>query len=305
VLVAVVPLALAAALLYAVSDFLEQRAARQAATRIVRTAPRRGSVIGALRDVWATLPPLIRDRRWAVGWAVGTLAYFVQGAALKLGSVAVVQSLQVTTLLFAMPLSARGRPERLRPTDWLAGAGICAGLAAFLVGRGSPVTAPPDTRGRLVFVLAVVAAGVFALVVISPRLDSPARTTALGLAAGASFACSATLVKLTAEDLTTIGVSGTAADWPGYCLALATGTGLVLQQAAFGSGRLATATAAIVVTNPLVGTAVAVVGFEENLPGDVPHLTAVAFGLALLAAGVTLLSRSPLIGASRRGSQKQ
>ena len=36
-------------------------------------------------------------------------------------------------------------------------------------------------------------------------------------------------------------------DWPGYCLAVATGTGLVLQQAAFGSGRLATATTAMVV----------------------------------------------------------
>jgi hypothetical protein len=156
-----------------------------------------------------------------------------------------------------------------------------------------------------VLVLVVVAAGIFALVMVSPRLDGPARTAALGLAAGASFACSATLVKLTAEELTTIGVSGTASDWPGYCLAVATGAGLVLQQAAFGSGRLATATTAIVASNPLIGTAVAVIGFEEQLPGDVPHLSAVAAGLALLAVGITVLSRSPLIGASRRGSQKQ
>lgn len=300
----VVPLALGAALLYAISDFLEQRAARGAVINHARTRVASRTVVGALRDMWAVLSPLIRSRRWVIGWAVGTVAYFVQGAALKFGSVAVVQSLQVTTLLFAMPLSARGRPERVRPTDLLAGAGICAGLAAFLAGRGSPATAPPDTRGRLVLMLVLVAAGVFALVVVSPRLDGPARTAALGLAAGASFACSATLVKMTAEELTTIGVSGTATDWPGYCLALATGTGLVLQQAAFGSGRLATATTAIVVSNPLVGTAVAVIGFEENLPGDVAHLAAIAFGLALLALGVTVLSRSPLIRATRSGSQK-
>jgi hypothetical protein len=81
----VVPLALAAALLYAVSDFLEQRAARHLATHHLRTRVASRSIVGALRDVLVTLPPLIRDRRWGIGWAVGTVAYFVQGAALKFG----------------------------------------------------------------------------------------------------------------------------------------------------------------------------------------------------------------------------
>ena len=70
----VIPLSLVAAFFYALSDFLEQRAA----ARTVAGEPD-GSRLGASRRLAAagrsavrTLRRLTHDRLWFLGWAVGT-----------------------------------------------------------------------------------------------------------------------------------------------------------------------------------------------------------------------------------------
>jgi drug/metabolite transporter (DMT)-like permease len=293
VLVIVVPLALLAALFYALSDFLEQRAASGAGRQV--QVGEDGSQPPLLRWISKTFRKMVRDKRWLLGWLVGTFAYLVQGAALHEGSVSVVQALQVTTLLFALPLSTVGRPESPSGRDWLAGAAVCGGLALFLYGRGHPGDTQAH-RGAVIFVLLILAGAVVTLVALAASTRSgPARAVLLACAAGAGFASSATLVKLTSIDLTTVGVAGTATDWVGYALALATGTGLLLQQAAFAAGRLATATTVMTVTNPLVGTAIAAVGFGELLPSSGSRLAAIVLGGLLIAAGVTGLSHSRLL----------
>lgn len=275
--VLVIVLALAAAFLYSMSDFLEQRAAHRAAEQ------------GPLRR-------MVRDRQWILGWSVGTVAMLVQAAALRLGSVTVVQSLQLTTLLFTLRLSTVG--TRMRP-GWrdYSGAGlICGGLALFLtVRRGSVTDSVGPDRVRIILLLLLMAAIAVTLTLVGRRLRGSARAVALALAAGVALGCSATLVKLTATDLTVRGVAATAFDWPGYALALATGAGLVLQQIAFASGRLPTATTAMVVVNPLVGSAIAIEGFREGLPASPLRLAGIAVAAVLLIIGVSVLAHSQLV----------
>ena len=293
----VIPLALVAAFFYALSDFLEQRAAR----RTVEDGPD-VSALGASRRLAVaagsavrTLRRLTHDRLWFAGWAVGTTAYFVQAVALHLGSVAVVQALQVTSLLFTLPLSTVGRPERPHSRDWLGGGFIVAGLILFLAARGAAADAGSAHRDRFLFILLMLLAAVVVLTVLAGLRSGPLRATLLACAAGASFAASASLVKLTSDDLVTRGISGTATDWPGYALAVVSVLGVVLQQVAFASGRLPVAATAMIVANPVVGTAIAIVGFAEQLPGDPARLAGLATGAALVVAGVAVLSHSPLL----------
>jgi drug/metabolite transporter (DMT)-like permease len=297
VLVLVIPLALLAALLYSLSDFMQQRAASlDAHQEHPESVPRddRHRVIRALARVARTMQRLIHDRRWMLGWFIGTAALGVQAAALRLGSVAVVQTLQVTSLLFAIPLSTVY--SRLRPSlrDYIGGSLVCAGLVAVIAVRGG-ATDDSSHRRPSVFLFVLVALVMMGLVAVGVSSPGPVRVTALAAAAGVAFGCSAALVKLTTTDLTTIGVVGTAKDWPGYGLAIATGAGVVIQQLAFGAGRLAAATTAMIVANPLVGYAIAVLGFGEHLPSGPGGLTGIAIGGLCATIGVTLLAHSPVL----------
>lgn len=292
----VVVLAIGAAGMYAMSDFLEQRAASRAAHGTDPGRPDEGSRWKrALVSAERTLRRLITDRQWALGWLVGTLAYLVQAAALHLGSVSIVQSLQVTTLLFALPLSCVGSSLRPRMPDWVGAASICGALTLLLLVREHAPHTGVAHRGRILFLLLMIAAAVFVLLAGAVVHTGAVRATILAVAAGASFAMSATLVKLTTDDLTSHGVAHTARDWPGYTLALATGVGVVLQQLAFASGRLPTATTAMTVANPVIGSVIAVIGFAEPLPSSLGLLAGLALAGALLVVGVTLLAHSPLL----------
>jgi drug/metabolite transporter (DMT)-like permease len=306
VLAIVIPLALVAAFFYALSDFLEQRAAR----RTVEDAPEETGLGASRRLATAaasavrTLRRLTHDRLWFAGWAVGTTAYFVQAAALHLGSVSVVQALQVTSLLFTLPLSTVGRPERPQARDWLGGGFIVAGLILFLASRGAAPDAASAHRDRFLFILLMLLAAVVVLTVLAGLRSGPLRATLLACAAGASFAASASLVKLTSDDLVSRGVAATATDWPGYALAVVSVVGVVLQQVAFASGRLPVAATAMIVANPVVGTAIAIVGFAERLPDDPVRLAGLAAGAALVVAGVAVLAHSPLL-TERRPAERE
>jgi hypothetical protein len=284
-------LALAAALLYAVSDFLEQRVAHSTAAELHGVDY--GGVLGSVR---AGAARLIRNRMWFLGWAVGTVAYLVQAAALHQGSVAVVQSLQVTTLLFTLPLSTLGRPERPRIQDWLAGGAVCLALGLFLGARGSSTDSDPH-RYRILLLMFAATGAIVLLCMAALKRHGAIQAILLGIAAGTAFATSATMVKLTSVELTEQGAWSTAHDWPGYCLAAFAVASVVLQQGAFAAGRLPAATTAIVVTNPLVGTVIAVIGFDEALPTSPGRLAMVAAAAALLISGLSVLPQSPLLSA--------
>lgn len=302
----VIPLSLIAAFFYALSDFLEQRAARRSVEQdpdeAGQGASHRLAVAG--RSAARALRRMTRDRLWLAGWVVGTGAYFLQAVALHLGSVSVVQALQVSSLLFTLPLSTLGRPERPHVRDWLGGGGIVAGLILFLASRGAVHGTDTAHRGRFLFILLMLLAAVVWLTVVAGLRSGPLRATLLACAAGASFAASASLVKITSDDLTSRGVGATATDWPGYALAIVSVVGVLLQQVAFASGRLPVAATAMIVANPVVGTAIAIVAFAEALPADPVRLVGLGLGAALVVVGVTVLSHSPLL-TGRRPSERE
>lgn len=292
----VILLALVAAFLYALSDYLQQRAAWRNAQAVETAAEDRSArLLAEAGAAGRALRRMARDRVWFAGWGLGTLAFFVQATALNLGSVSVVQSLQVTTLIFTLPLAGIGQPVRPRARDWLGAGTIGVGLAVFLTARGEVPGANEAHRGRLLLLLFVLAAGVVVLAAAGALRSGPIRATLFASAAGISLAATASTVKLTSDDLVHHGVVYTATDWPGYALAAGTAVGVVLQQVAFTSGRLPVAAAAMTIANPFIGTVLAVVGFDESLPSSALGLTGLALGAALVVAGVYVLAHSPLL----------
>lgn len=295
----VVSLGLLAAFLFAASASLQQRAAQQANHAPPPNEVRTGRSRQTLAPLLVLAGRLPRSRLWLLGWATNLVGFMVQGAALHFGSVAMVQPLLVTQLLFALPLAtawSRRWPSR---RAWLSGAAICGGVAVFLAVRGvAPLEGQPN-RTRIILAGLSAVALVGLLVSAAVRRRPLVQAVLIAVAAGICFAMSAVLMKLTAEDLVERGVAATAVDWPGYLLAVSTLTGLLLGQWAYAAGSLTAAVAAMTITNPVASYLVGVLAFHVSPPTSPGALAAVAGAGALICAGVVGLSHSSIVRPTR------
>lgn len=279
-------LACAAAFTFALSAMLEQReAARVTGDHTLST----------VQGFSAFVRTLVRRKLWLAGFVINNLGFLLQAAALHLGSVAVVQPVMVSQVLFALLLTGLG--SRLRPSakDWLYVLCICAGLIVLLsVSGAAPLHGSPN-RGQVILVLIAMAASVVALVCFARgQSDARAASLLLAIAAGVCFAGNAVLTKLTVEDLFGPGVLHTALDWPGYSLAVATASGLLIEQAAFAHGSLPWAVAAMSITNPVISYLAGIFGFQVTAPHTAGALVAVSVTAVLIGIGISGLAHSPI-----------
>src|SRR5215469_9876601 len=98
-------IALCAALASAIGDVIRQRSAHEITDKEV----------GHLELFRLSL----RDARWWLGGGGAVANYGLQAAALVLGSVMLVTALQVTSLLFALPIYARLVRKRVTRWEWM------------------------------------------------------------------------------------------------------------------------------------------------------------------------------------------
>lgn len=289
-----VSLGLLAALLFAAAASLQQHSA-QVANDSLPPRQRGGRVRSSVAPLPALARRLVRSRIWLAGWVTNLVGFLTQAAALHFGSVALVQPLLVTQLLFALPMATawnRRRPSRLA---WLSAAAISGGVALFLAVRGAaPVKGEPNREHIILAGLSAITV-VALLVLASVGRRQLTQAALLAVGAGLCFAMSAVLMKLTAADLLERGVAETAVDWPGYALAASTLTGLLLGQWAFATGSLTAAVAIMTITNPIASYLVGVLAFHVAPPTSPGALAAVAGAGALISIGVVGLSHSSIV----------
>ncbi|MBO0774199.1 MAG: DMT family transporter, partial [Actinobacteria bacterium] len=309
----VIPLALLAALLFALAGAAEQRAA----SRVI--GPPAGAGRAAAGDAgWQRMGRvrragyrvrrglrlagrLLHNPLWISGWVADGLGFAAQARAVHAGSLSVVQPVLVTTLLFSLPLAAAGSRNRLRWSDWAGGLATCAGLALVLSGRRE-AAAPEVHQPRLMLMVALLVAAAGGLALAARARLARGRAVPLAVAAGVMFALGAAFTKLVTDSLATRGVAETATYWPSYALIVVSASGLVLQQAAFTAGSLPATMTALTITDPLLSYALGIGGFGEHAPHGAGRLAFGLVGLGLAVAGIGLLARSPLLRAGPAGT---
>lgn len=278
-------LALLASLLFGASASLQQRAAST-------TEPAPGSDPSRLLPVLSLARRLVRDPRWLAGWLTNLLGFLTQAAALRAGSVEVVQPLLVAQLLCAVLVGAA--LDARRPQGRVVGAAglVCAGLALFLAVRPRSDDVTPD-RGRFLLAVLVGAVALLLLVLAARGRRPSVRGAVVATGAGLCFATSAVLMLLTTHDLLDRGVLATARDWPGYGLACSTLLGLLLEQDAFASGPLPPALSAMTITNPVASYGLAVVVLGAGLPSSAGAWSLLLLAAAVVGSGVVGLAHAP------------
>jgi drug/metabolite transporter (DMT)-like permease len=286
---------LLAAFLFALSATLQQRASRQVvADGGHRAAESHGRVTSYL-PVLLLVRRLLNQPLWLLGWVTNLLGFLIQALALHLGSVALVQPLLTTQLLFTLPLFALLTRQRPLARDWLAVASMCAGVVVFLSVRGAAPTDGAAHRPLVLVALAFSAIAVVLTIALAQGREPTVHAAIIGVGAGICFAVSAVFIKLTTTDLIDRGVLATALDWPGYALALSTIAGLLLGQQAYAAGSLPVAVAAMSVTNPLISYLIGILAFHVRPPTGPGTLAAVAASGLLLFLGAVGLAHSPAI----------
>jgi hypothetical protein len=263
-------IALCAALASAIGDVVRQRSAQEITDK---------PVVGHLELFGLSL----RDPRWWLGGCGAIANYSLQAAALALGSVILVTALQVTSLLFALPIYARLAHHKVTRSEWMWAVLLAAALAV-LVTVGDP-TAGHD-RGSLGTwaAVAVVLGPILVLCVLGARIWSggPAAPVLLAVVAGSSLALFAVLTKGAVEAVE--GGFGAFLRAPeSYCLIPAALAGMIFQQSSFRAGALTASLPTVTVAKPVVGSLLGVLVLDETLRADGPEV------FALIAAAVVVI----------------
>ena len=234
---------------------------------------------------------LARHPLWWAGLAANGAGYALRYVALARGSLVLVQPLLVTSLLFALPVSARWHHYHLRRQDWAGAAAIAAGLVLFLV-AARPGTGRSDLSGWAWLVTtAVVVALAGVLSAEGRHLAGPARARLLAAAAGVLLAFVAALTKATG-DTSGSHLVPSLARWEPYALLATVAVAMVVVQSAFGAGPLTASLPVLMVVEPVAGVVMGAVLFGEHVAGGPLSQAWQAAGLLVMTAGVAVVATS-------------
>jgi cytochrome P450 len=244
---------------------------------------------------------VVRRPAWLAGFAVGTFGAGLHAVALAWAPLSLVQPLGVTTLLFAVPLAAvvlRRRPDR---AELGAAAVTGVGLAALLSSLQLPAAPPLLTPGGLLLLVGATTGCLGLLVAAARATSGSVRTVLLSCAAGTSFAVTAALVRAITHQVAASGPAGLLS-WTTPAMCVNAVTGLLLEQAAYKSGRLGAAVGVMTVIDPLVAVAVGATVLGQ--PVSVEHPALAAVEATVVTIGIAALARSQRRLRTNRSDQR-
>ncbi|GGX02140.1 membrane protein [Streptomyces malachitofuscus] len=278
----VVVLALLAALANAASTVLQRRAAAD--------QPEGGA---GVRQAVRWLRQVLRNPYWVAGAGMLALTSVLQAAALGVGSLALVQPLMATELLFTLVVGSvvfHRRPDR---RTWLAFVSLAAGLAVFLTSVAPAPGRSTASAGAWLASAGAVLGAVVVLVVTARAVRGAPRAALLGLASAVSFSLTAALLKEVTGHIPD-GADAVLGTWPLYATGVAGVTAFLLLQGAFRAGTLAASAPALTLGDALTSVALGWALFGEGITLGVRVVPAV-IGVLLIGAGTAGLARAPSV----------
>jgi hypothetical protein len=287
--VAAVLLALGAALVSAVGSVIRQRSAHE--------------IVDEPVGAWELFLLSVRDTRWWWGAAAAVANYVLQAAALSLGSVMLVTALQVTVLLFALPINARITHHRVTPWEWIWAASLAISVAVIL-GVGNPASDQQRAPLTTWVVVALVMGPALVLCVVGARVWSGAvAAVLLAVVAGSSLALFAVLTKGVVE--AAHGGLGAVLRAPELYAWLAVAlAGMVFQQASFRAGALTASLPTMTLAKPVVGWVLAITVLSEDLRVGDETVFVLVVAVAVMIVSTVALAKGEAAGMEALGRRR-
>ena len=268
------PLAVAAALFFALGTVLQQRVAASASAE-------EAAKLGFLLR-------LARQPVWLAGIVSDVGGFICHAAALSAGRLVVVQPVLATSLVFALPIGAWLDKRRISARELLGAAAVTAGLAVFLIVADPPAGTNDASRRAWIVAFAACGLACVAFTMIARGATAARRAALLGCAAGVLFGLCAALVKATVERLDG-GVMNVIADWHVWALLLIGYASMALSERSFQAGPLAPALATQTAIDPTTSLVLGVFAFNERIHETTVGTVGALAGMALMIAGIVVL----------------
>ncbi|HZD65675.1 MAG TPA: DMT family transporter [Acidimicrobiales bacterium] len=291
-MVLVFVLGLGAAVLLALGFVIQQHAAARA------PAEERLSI--------RLLLDLARRPLWLGGIAAMVGGQILGATALARGSLPLVEPLLAANILFALPLSAAWTRQRLGWREW-AGAFVLMGGLALFVGAAGPTQEQASKVSTVGWIIACCAiAGVVALLIwAAKRLEVVEEATLLAAGAGILYGLQDGFTQRSLLVFGHGGLGAMMASWHPYALVAAAIVGLILAQSAFEAAPLAASLPTLTIAEPITGIGLGAGLFSQGLRLSPLPLALELLGILLMAVGVYMVARSPVVtggGASESGT---
>jgi drug/metabolite transporter (DMT)-like permease len=271
-----VVLALCAALVSAIGSVVRQRSAQEIADEPV--------------GHWELFRLSLRDTRWWLGGGAAVANYALQAAALSLGSVMLVTALQVTVLLFALPINARLTHHRVTRWEWI-WATLLAIAVAVIVTVGDPAQGQQRASLETWVVVAIVLGPALVACVLGARIWSGAvAAVLLAVVAGSSLALFAVLTKGVVE-AGHGGVGGLLRAPELYVWIAIALAGMVFQQSSFRAGALTASLPTMTLAKPVLGWILGIAVLGEALQVDGTDVFALVAAMVVMIAATVALAR--------------
>lgn len=275
---------IAAALLLGLGYVLQQR--------VASTAP----LSELLR--FRLLLDLMHRPLWWAGIAAMAAGQLLAGIALTLATVAVVEPLLSTSLLFALAFAGMLSRHRIRWTE-LSGAVLLSAALGVFIAVGDPRSSPaPDPNNAVItFAVLAVIGAVVVLVAVASRRDLVRESILLATAAGILYGLQdastrAALVMADHQGIRTMLLN----PWP-YIVVGSAAVGILLSQNAFKAARLDYSLPPIAAAEPLVGIALGLSLLGDLVSVSIPGLAVESVCVVGMIAGVVMIGRSANLAA--------
>jgi drug/metabolite transporter (DMT)-like permease len=277
---------------HAVAIFSGLLAAFCAAVGIVVRQRAAQTVSAGDAESGALATTLVREPSWWVGTLAAVAGYVFQALALAHGSLLLVQPLLVSSLLFALPLSARIRHQHVRWAEWGWAALLTAALAVFVL-VGQPREGhnrPPIPAWTLA--LAITVPLVIVCVGAARRAVGRGRAMLLAVAVAVLLGMIAVLTKICTHRFAVGGWHGLLTIPAPYVLVALAVAVTVVQNSALHAGALHASVPIMLVGEPVVAVLLGVVVLGEHVSVRGPGAIVLVVAVWAMVVATVALARS-------------
>ena len=234
---------------------------------------------------------LLRNKRWMAGMVIANLSTVMHAAALKDGTLAVVEPVMAVNLAMALPVRALLDRERPSAGQSIAALVLTGGVALFVV-TSNPTQgmANPNGTGAFFMLAGSVLLALVCIAIASRTTRERVAGVTLGLAGGVLYGVAGGVLK-TATTQVLHNPVGALFDWPLWALIGLNVWAFIIHQEAYARAPLRASLPALSVSNPIASIIFGSLVFDEIIRHTPLDIAGEVLGLAIIIGAVLALAQ--------------